>query len=146
MSGRNAEISDIFRRTAAYGSPSFYIRSHSLRCFKSQQIDACLQYISCQNQQTNPGSLLCFVLLTENLSFMIKTVELICQIIDIRTDLMRSFFLKGRGNHGIESGEFQHQCLLAGICRLQYCALFRITALFAVALQNGFDTHNCIQI
>ena len=118
---------------------------HSVRCFKAQKSDTGFQYFFCQDKHLYPGSFLVFVLLAEDLCFVVETVKSICQFINIRTDLVRRFLLECRLDHTVQLCQGHHQGFFAVICRSQDLTGLEIAPFFFISVQNRFDPDNGIQ-
>ena len=89
---------------------------HSLRCFKSKQIDAGCQNVSCQCEKGNVALLLLFILFCQDLGLMVETVECICKIVNICTDLVWCKLFVDVLHYASKLRSFQHQSFFALAC------------------------------
>ena len=89
---------------------------HSLRCFKSKQIDAGCQNVSCKREKGNVALLLLFILFCQDLCLMVETVKCICKILNICADLVWCKFFVYILHHTAKLRSFQHQSLFALTC------------------------------
>ena len=76
---------------------------------------------------------------------MIKSVEIIGQLIDISTHLMRCCLLKGIFHHCAKPCNLQHQCLLGFTDCLLQNRFLQAAALLLILIQNRFDPDNRIK-
>ena len=67
---------------------------------------------------------------------MVKAVECIRQLINVRTDLMRCFFFKGVLYGCTETCQLKHQVLLASIGSLQKLSSLKVSACFHNRLES----------
>ena len=76
---------------------------------------------------------------------MVKLVERVRQIINVRADLMGCSFLTGTVHHCIEAAQLTHQIFFGSALRLFQAQVFQALSLFLILGKDRFNTHDCIQ-
>ena len=76
---------------------------------------------------------------------MVKLVERVRQIINVRTDLMGRSFLTGTVHHCIEAAQLTHQIFFGSALCLLQTQVFQALSLLLILGKDRFNTHDCIQ-
>ena len=112
--------------------------------FKSEYIYTLIQDLENNRKKSQIASAPCLILLGQYLGAVIEAVEIICSLINISADLVRSELPVSLFDRGAETGKIKHKGFLGGIRRGKKLTVCR-EALCTCLLEDRLYTYDRIE-